>query len=90
MMYKLLQADGFEDALLGIGTKKGSEDSLVYDYERCVEILIDREGMSHEEAIEWMEFNVVDAYVGPTTPIFVHTDPEYTIQYIRSQNDDIA
>lgn len=88
-MSNLLQADGFEDALIGIGMKKGSEDSLVYDYEKCVEILIERDGMSHEEAIEWMEFNVVDAYVGPTTPIFVHTDPEYLSSYI-SNDDDIA
>lgn len=88
-MSNLLQADGFEDALIGIGMKKGSEDSLVYDYEKCVEILIERDGMSHEEAIEWMEFNVVDAYVGPTTPIFVHTDPEFFVCYLES-DDDIA
>ena len=89
-MSRLLQADGFEDALLGVGTKKGSEDSLVYSYEKCVDILIDREDMSYEEAIEWMEFNVVDAYVGPTTPIFVHTDPEYINYCIESEDDDIA
>ena len=88
-MSNLLQADGFEDALIGLGMKKGSENSLVYDYEKCVEILIEREGMSHEEAIEWMEFNVVDAYVGPTTPIFVHTDPDYLACYILN-DDDIA
>lgn len=87
-MSKLLQADGFEDALIGVGRKKGSEDSLVYDYEKCVDILIQKEKMSHEEAIEWMEYNVVDAYVGPTTPIFVHTDPEYLVHYL--DNDDIA
>jgi len=74
-MSDLLQADGFEDALLGVGRKKGSEDSLVYSYEKCVDILV-KQGMSHEDAIEWMEFNVVDAYVGPTTPIFVHTNPD--------------
>lgn len=88
-MSRLLQADGFEEALLGVGTKKGSEDSLVYSYEKCVDILIERENMSHEEAIEWMEYNVVDAYVGPTTPIFVHTDPEFFVHYLEN-DDDIA
>ena len=69
---ELLQADGFGGALLCIGRKKGCSDSLVYDYDKCVLILVDG-GMSEEDAIEWMEFNVVDAYVGPTTPIFVQS-----------------
>jgi hypothetical protein len=30
-----------------------------------------REEMTHEEAIEWMEYNVVGSYVGEYTPIFV-------------------
>jgi len=29
------------------------------------------QGMSHEEAVEWMEFNVVNAYHGEGTPIFI-------------------
>ena len=32
---------------------------------------------SHEEAIEWMEYNVVGAWVGETTPIFVHEIPPF-------------
>jgi hypothetical protein len=70
-MDDLLKADGFDDALLGVGRKKCSPDSLVYDYEKCVDILMKRDGMTYEEAVEFMEFNVVDAYVGEHTPIFV-------------------
>jgi hypothetical protein len=29
------------------------------------------QGMSYEDAIEWMEFNVVNAYYGEGTPIFM-------------------
>ena len=36
---------------------------------------MERDGMTREEAIEWMEFNVVGAWVGETTPIFVHEIP---------------
>jgi hypothetical protein len=81
-MEGLLKADGFDEAIIGYGTKKGSEDSLVYSYEKCVDILIEKQGMTYEDAIEWMEFNVVDAYVGPTTPIFVRTDLEYLREII--------
>ena len=34
-----------------------------------------RDGMTYKEAVEWMEFNVVGAWVGETTPIFVHEIP---------------
>ena len=74
----LLQADGFEGALLGVARKKGSPDSLAYDYDKCVAILVEG-GMSDEDAIEWMEFNVVDAYVGPTTPVFIQPYLEYQV-----------
>lgn len=65
-----LYADGFEDALIGIGIQFDKRFA-VYDYEKCVEILIDKEKMNREEAEEWMEFNVVGAYVGEHTPIFL-------------------
>ena len=44
---------------------------MAYDYEKCVKILIKRDGMSDEGAREFMEFNVVDAYVGELTPAFI-------------------
>jgi len=78
----LLHAVGFEKALIGLGRKKCCEDSLVYDYDKCVAILMD-DGMDHDEAVEWMEVNVLGAYVGPTTPIFVHTD-EDTLQDLNA------
>jgi hypothetical protein len=65
-----LYADGFEDALIGIGWQH-TKLIAIYDYDKCVEILILREDMTHEEAIEWMEYNVVGSYVGEYTPIFM-------------------
>ena len=68
---ELLTADGFDNAIIGVATRKGSEECVAYDYEKCVEILINRDGMSDEEAREYMGFNVVDAYVGEHTPCFI-------------------
>jgi hypothetical protein len=65
-----LYADGFEDALIGLGWQH-TKLLAVYDYKKCVEILMTREEMTHEEAIEWMEYNVVGSYAGEYTPIFV-------------------
>lgn len=67
----LLFADGFDDAILGVARRCGSPDVVAYDYAKCADMLVARDGMSHEDAVEWMEFNVVGAYVGPRTPVFV-------------------
>jgi hypothetical protein len=65
----LLKADGFDDAIIGTVERCGSETVLCYDYNKCVEILM--EYMSEEEAVEYMDFNVVGAYVGEKTPFFL-------------------
>ena len=65
-----LFADGFENALLGYDA---NSFCAVYDYDKCMTVLIDRDRMSYEEAHEYMEFNVVTAYVGDFTPSFIHT-----------------
>lgn len=64
-----LLADGFEGAL--IGHTQGANVVAVYDYDACVNILIERDDMDYMDAIEFMEFNVVGSYVGEKTPIFI-------------------
>ena len=64
-----LLADGFEQALLG--HTQGPNIVAVYEYDLCVHILMDRDGMTCEEAIEYMDFNVTGSYVGKKTPIFI-------------------
>ena len=67
----VLLYDGFDDALIGIGRRCGQPDIAVYSYEACVRVLIERDGMSHEKAVEWMEFNVVGGWCGPETPVIM-------------------
>ena len=67
-----LLADGFDDALIGIVQVKGRPTVALYDYRICVQVLVERDGVSPEEAEEHMEFNVVDAYMGENTPAFAH------------------
>ena len=64
-----LFADGFDRALIGYNA---TSFCAVYDYDKCMTVLIERDGMSYEEAHEHMEFNVVGSYVGDFTPSFVH------------------
>jgi len=66
----MLKADGFDDAIVGRGSRCGQPDILVYSVEKCIEILA--RDMSYEDAEEFFEFNVVGAWVGDETPIWVY------------------
>lgn len=67
----MMKADGLDDAIIGISQSCATPDRIAYDYDKCVEILMNRDGMGWEEAVEYLEFNVLGAYVGETTPAFV-------------------
>ncbi len=66
----MLKADGFDDAIIGIGSRCGKPDIIVYDVNKCIKILINQ-NMTEEEARDYFDFNVVGAWVGEETPIFV-------------------
>jgi hypothetical protein len=64
-----LLADGFEKAFIGYITQFNTTLAC-YDHEQCIEILVQRDGMTQEEAVEYMSFNVTGAWVGKYTPAF--------------------
>ncbi len=65
-----LLADGFEDAVIGRTANHHHPVVAVYDLAKCVQILVDS-GMTDEEAEEYLDFNVLGAYVGDNGPLFV-------------------
>lgn len=75
--YDILIADNFDDAFLGVTERPGDEGPyIVYDYWKCVDIILkqlesDDDSYNLDDAIDFMEHNVVTAHVGPHTPAFV-------------------
>ncbi len=68
----MLKADGFDKAIIGqTYDMVVSEERLIYSVEKCIEILVERDGMDYEEAIEYMDFNVLCAYIGKDQPVFL-------------------
>jgi hypothetical protein len=67
---KILLADGFDEAFLGIGCSFGGKNVAVYDRAKCIRVL--ERDMSNTEAEEYFSFNTEGAYVGDYTPIFMH------------------
>jgi hypothetical protein len=64
---ELLLADGFDDAVIGIDWNF----RIIYSFELAIRILMFRDGMTRLDAIEFMEFNVLDAHVGEQTPLWM-------------------
>lgn len=67
----ILLADGFESALVGVGQRCGQPDLAVYSIPLALGILVDRDGMTIAEAREHLDFNVLGAWVGDRTPIWI-------------------
>ena len=66
-----LLADGLEDALVGIANRFGMPPVAAYDRDKCIEIFMKRDGMTHEDAEEHFGFNVIGAWMGEGTPVFI-------------------
>ena len=64
-------ADGFDEAILGMCIQFGCEPVVAYDYSKCIDILVSRDGMTQSEATDYIQFNVIGAYVGNNTPVFI-------------------
>ena len=65
-----LCVDGYDLAILGIAHIFGRDPVVAYDMDKMVELLIE-EGMEEEEAREYLDFNVLGAWMGTGTPVFV-------------------
>ena len=66
---EILLADGFDDALIGVGYRSTDAPIAVYDMSKVIEILAC--DMSLDDAIEYFEHNVAGSWVGEQTPMFV-------------------
>lgn len=65
--------DGYEEALIGYVERFSASGHILvalYDRDACIRLLVDRDGMSWEEAEEFFSFNTEGCYAGPHTPAF--------------------
>tara|TARA_R110000824_G_scaffold127033_1_gene286947 strand:- start:406 stop:645 length:240 start_codon:yes stop_codon:yes gene_type:complete len=67
----MLRADGLDSAIIGVGSRCGQKDLLIYDIDKVIWILMQRDGMTDEEAVEFFEFNIQGSWQGEETPIWM-------------------
>lgn len=66
-----LLMDGFDEALLGFSQRINEPLLAVYSYSKMMDLLMERDGMTDEEAMEYIDYNCVGSWVGEQTPIIV-------------------
>jgi hypothetical protein len=71
-----LIADGFDDAIIGTCINKDGEVVAVYDINKCIDSLVEKDKMDYQEAEEFFYYNTINCYMGVKTPIFIDTYKE--------------
>lgn len=64
----IFENPSYDDAFIGITTK----NIAVYNYDKMIEWLIEKEGMDYEEAIEFIDWND-SFYYGEGYPIIIYS-----------------
>jgi hypothetical protein len=65
---EFLKADGFDSAIIGVDP---NSMRLIYNRDKMIDILVYEEEHTELDAIEYLEFNTWNAYVGEKTPLFI-------------------
>jgi len=66
----VMEQNYLDPAILGVVTRMGLE-AVCYDENKVIQLLMEHDHMTEEEAIEYMEYNMKGAWVGETTPVFL-------------------
>jgi len=69
---EMLLMDGFEDAFIGFSKRCGQPTLATYSFLKMLQVLVDRDDMSFEEAEEYIMYNCEGAWMGELTPIILH------------------
>jgi len=67
----MLTPDNLKEAFIGIGSRCGQPDIAVYSIPKCIEILMRDDGCTYEEALDHMQVNCIESWVGAETPMWV-------------------
>jgi hypothetical protein len=64
-------AEGLDEAIIGVSHGPDGH-RVVYDVEKCVGVLVDRDSMNRAEAREFLEYNTFHSWVGHNSPMFIY------------------
>ena len=67
----ILLMDGFDAAFLGLTQRINEPKLAVYAWDKMVDVLMTRDEMTYEDAVDYISYNCLGAWVGERTPLIV-------------------
>jgi hypothetical protein len=73
----MMTADGFDEAIIGSITSYGRGETVLYSTQKIIEVMMERDGMTAEDAMEFFNYNILGSYNGDGMPAFLndHVEP---------------
>ncbi len=68
-----LLCDGFDEAIIGMAERINLGHIVAYDVDKMLKIMVERDGMTYEEAMEYFDYNILGAWMGENTPVYIQT-----------------
>ena len=68
-----LLCDGFDEAIIGMAERINLGHIVAYDVDKMLKIMVERDGMTYEEAMEYFGYNILGAWMGENTPVYIQT-----------------
>ena len=60
-----------DEAIIGIVESFGGGSRILYDKNKILDILMERDGMTRSEAEEFYDYNILGGYFGESNPVFL-------------------
>lgn len=76
--FTLLEDEQFDAAIVGVGYQHGTPSlpAIVYSYDKLIEVLMSSGITDRDEAIEYLEYNIVSGKFGERSPIIMQSITE--------------
>ena len=65
--------DGLDDAIVGVTEEFGNGRRVLYSADKILNILMERDGMTWHEAVEFYDYNILGLHAGEQNPVFLVT-----------------
>ena len=65
-----LLANGYDSAIIGVASGNDT-GRVVYSIPKMIQVCMKELSVDYEEALEWLEYNTFNAFVGEFTPIYL-------------------
>ena len=70
----ILEPSSFDEAIVGIVQRIDRDPVVCYSVDKIIKVLTES-GMDDDEAYEYYEYNILGAYMGEGTPMFLDPIP---------------